>query len=80
MPVCRQDTSSRGINGAKHDRLTRLLIEEWKSVTDGHPYIIEELGVDGNTSRVVVIWDAWTKLTDIERSEVIVEAFTSHHG
>lgn len=65
-----------------HDKLVKRLAQELEShsPTDLQPLILEER-IDATGSRhVYAIWDKWKDLSDDERSQVIVEAYSQTEG
>jgi hypothetical protein len=57
--------------------LLNRLVNEWQRPAAGaqQPIIIEESGGQGQPVHLYVIWDDWTPLGSIERSEVIMDAY-----
>lgn len=64
-----------------HDSLVRRLAQELRSPGESpQPLILEEtIGATGSR-HVHVIWDRWKTLSDDERSQVIVEAYSRADG
>jgi hypothetical protein len=62
--------------------LKKQLVREWKNKksTAAQPIILEESGGASQPLHVYVIWDEWNKLSGIERSEIIMDAFEEVHG
>lgn len=58
------------------------LLAEWKNPDDtaSQPVILEQRGGTNQPMHVYVVWDDWAALSDVERSEVIMEAFEEHYG
>ena len=67
---------------ASAQTLRDRLIAEWRNPasTAAQPVILEEAGGANQPSHVYVIWDDWRDLGQIERSEIIMDAFESVHG
>lgn len=60
--------------------LTQLLVAEWQHPSDaGEPVIIEEAPSRG-VLHLYVVWGAWAEWKPVDRSEVIMNAFTEVHG
>jgi hypothetical protein len=72
------DTESRS---PRHDRFMRRLVEELTSPGTGlQPMILEER-VRGTGSRHIhVIWDDWKGLSDEQRAEIVIDAYTQAEG
>jgi hypothetical protein len=61
--------------------LLQRLVEEWrKPQQTGQPDIILDEQAAGGTIHLFVIWDDWRGLTQIERSEIVMDAFEQVHG
>jgi hypothetical protein len=58
------------------------LLAEWRNAdsTAAQPVILEERGGSNQPIHIYVVWDDWASLSDVERSEVIVEAFEDRYG
>lgn len=60
--------------------LTRLLIEEWRYPQEsGQPVIVVE-GEEGEPRHIYVIWDALDGLSQIERSDIIMDVVENLGG
>ena len=67
----------------KYRELQTRLVEEWSSPQQGaaEPVIIEEADTQGRVpTHLYVIWNAWSDLDQIERSEIIMEACEQVRG
>ncbi len=79
MPV-RQITRKK-TSESERELLEKLLIE-WRA-TDSRaqqPVILEEREGPGKPVHIYVIWDDWARLSGIERSEIIMDAYEQHYG
>jgi len=58
------------------------LIREWRQPDPAahQPIIVEESTGAGQPVHLYVIWDNWSPLGSIERSEVIMDAYEAVHG
>jgi hypothetical protein len=58
------------------------LVDEWRHPDPAaqQPVIVEESGGAGQPIHVYVIWDDWSPIGTIERSEVIMDAYEAVHG
>lgn len=58
------------------------LLQEWRHPDDSHeePVIIEENGQPDRPVRLYVIWNAWGALSQIERSELIMDVYEKLRG
>jgi len=63
-------------------RLKDRLVEEWKdtSSTAAQPIILEEGGTTTQPLHLYVVWDEWDPLPQIERSEIIMDAYEETHN
>jgi len=64
-----------------HDLLTRLLRDRLKGDLDqpALPLVVENRALSGRSIHLLVIWDAWRDLSNIERSSVIMDAHALVH-
>ena len=62
--------------------LKRRLEDEWRNTasTAAQPVILEERAGTGQPLHLYVIWDEWANLPQVERSEVIMDAFEDLFG
>jgi hypothetical protein len=59
----------------------KQLVEEWRfPQAAGQPDIILDENGAGGTIHVFVIWDEWDGLSQIERSEIVMDAFEQIKG
>ena len=58
------------------------MLREWRNPDDDvpEPIIIEEAPGAQSAVHVFVIWSRWAGLSDLERSEIIMEAFEELRG
>ena len=65
-----------------HDLLTNLLRKRLKGDLDQPtlPLVVENSAFSGRSIHLLVIWDAWRSLSNIERSSVIMDAYAQVHG
>jgi hypothetical protein len=65
-----------------HALLKDRLLWEWQSTTStaDQPVIIEEDTGANQPVHVYVIWDEWQQLPQLERSEIIMDAFEEKYG
>jgi hypothetical protein len=61
--------------------LTRL-VEEWRNPNPqaAQPIILEERDERGGSIHIFVIWDDWGALSNVERSEIVTDAFEQRYG
>ncbi len=72
---------SSGPPSPKHERFVKKLAQEFTaSSTNVQPLILEERVPTTKSRHVRVIWDAWKKLTDEQRSAVIADAYARAEG
>ncbi len=65
----------------KHDRLVRKLAQELQSPGAQPQPLILESEIPATKSRHVhVIWDDWSKLSEEERADVILDAYSTAEG
>ena len=65
----------------KHERYVKKLAQEFTTSSPNiQPIILEEQVPSTKSRHVRVIWDAWEDLTDEQRSDVIVDAYTRAEG
>jgi hypothetical protein len=65
----------------KHDRFIKRLAEELKAPgTQPQPLILEQEVPATGSRHVHVIWDQWKQLSDEERTDVIIEAYSQAEG
>lgn len=64
------------------DLLTKLLRERLKGEFDQLtlPLVVENRALAGRSIHLLVIWDAWRGLSNVERSNVIMDAYMQVHG
>lgn len=63
------------------DLKTRLVAEWRRSQSDqSQPVIIEESGGANQPLHVYVIWDEWSDLDMVDRSEIIMDACAERYG
>jgi hypothetical protein len=69
-------------SGPQTKAFKERLVAEWKNPdnTATQPVILEKRGGTNQPVHVYVVWDDWAALSDVERSEVIMEAFEEHYG
>lgn len=61
---------------AGRDELLLRLVDEWRNPrVEGQPDIVIDENCTRNGIRSYVIWDDWRGWSQIERSEVVTEAF-----
>lgn len=85
MPVRKISVRDRRAADPDYLKLKEQLVAEWKEQPGGSyvhpsPEIIEEETKPGQIEAVYVVWDAWAKMEDQVRSELIVEAFREARG
>jgi hypothetical protein len=80
MPV--KQITRRGRVSPAGRPLLEQLDREWRNPdpSASQPLIIEEVDNPDGAAHIYVVWDAWQSLSNIERSEVIVEAFEQRYG
>ncbi len=63
-------------------KLKRQLEAEWRNTasTKAQPIILEERTGAGQPLHLYVIWDDWADLPQVERSEIIMDAFEELFG
>ncbi len=64
-------------------QLLQSLVEEFRHYDDpDQEYHQPLVSVDrpGNRTHLLVIWDAWRNLSQQERSQLVMDAYTSAHG
>jgi hypothetical protein len=65
----------------KHDRYVKKLAQEFTASSPNlQPMILEEQVPSTKSRHVRVIWDAWKDLTDEQRSDVIIDAYSQAEG
>ncbi len=70
-------------SNAETEALKSKLLAEWdntNATAPGAPEIREETDRAGNVVHVYVIWDEWRNLDQLQRSELITDAFISKYG
>lgn len=80
MPVARRVGTSERI---KTEQLLERLLQEWRAqlVGEGEPLIIEEAPHRGDRpNHLYVVWSEWADLTPIERSRLIMQAYSQYRG
>lgn len=79
MPVVRRGPSNRH---PEHDALVDELVRHLKDEPNlpEVPRIIEETVPLSPSIRVYVLWDEWKSVRDVERSEIILEAYDKARG
>lgn len=80
MPVQRRVGTLERI---KTEQLLERLLQEWRAqqAGEGEPLIIEESPLrGGRANHLYVIWSDWNDLTPIERSKLIMQAYTQFRG
>lgn len=79
MPVVRRSPSNRH---PEHDALVQELVRHLRDEPDlpTLPRIVEETVPLSPTLRVYVLWDRWESVRDIERSEIILQAYDQARG
>ena len=62
--------------------LVDRLAAEWKAKKSkaAQPIILEEKGRGPSPTHIYVIWDDWADLSQVERSEIILDAFEKRYG
>lgn len=62
--------------------LIQRLAAEWKDAnsTASQPIILEERNGAQRPVHVYVVWDEWSDLGGVERSEIVMEAFEQRYG
>ncbi len=58
------------------------LLAEWQSTTSisAQPVIIEENAGANQPVHIYVIWDEWQQLPQLDRSEIIMDAYEERYG
>jgi hypothetical protein len=78
MSFVRANARSRPPNA---DDLEARLTDEMKAPKpNAQPAIVAEPPGTGPITRLFVIWDEWAELTQQDRSEIILEAYTKAKG
>ena len=81
MPVIQRKPSRQH---PEHDALVAELVRHLKPAPDDllpeFPRIIEERVPLSRALRVLVLWDRWQSVREIERSEIILEAYDQARG
>ena len=81
MPVIQRKPSRQH---PEHDALVRELVRHLAPAADDElpafPRIVEEAVPLSRALRVFVLWDRWGSVRDIERSEIILEAYDKARG
>jgi hypothetical protein len=81
MPVIQRKPSRQH---PEHDALVRELVRHLAPAADDElpafPRIVEEAVPLSRALRVFVLWDRWESVRDIERSEIILEAYDQARG
>src|SRR6266487_1562327 len=79
MPVKKMPRSGPSPVGQS---LLNRLVDEWRSPDPGaqQPIIIEDGGGQNQPLHIYVVWDDWSPLGSIERSEVIMDAYEQVRG
>lgn len=80
MPV-RQISTRRQPTPEAQD-LTRRLVDEWRASESNaaQPVILELRRSKDEPMELYVVWDEWTPLDGVERSEIIMDAFEQRYG
>lgn len=80
MPVIRKRLGAR--EHPDHNNLVAELVRHLKDEPNlpEFPKIIEEPVRLSSTLRVYVFWDAWGSVPELERSEIILEAYEQARG
>jgi hypothetical protein len=61
-------------------KLKRLLAKEWrKNTQDAQPVILIEKTGPYRSLHIYVVWDKWEGVSQIERSEIIMDAYERIH-
>ncbi len=62
--------------------LKERLVVEWRdsNSTAVQPIILEEPGAVDDDMHVYVVWDNWAGIPNVERSEIIMDAFIERYG
>ena len=65
-----------------HDLLTKLLRERLNTDLDQPtlPLVVVNRPFSKRSIHLLVIWDAWRNLSNVERSKVIIDAYALAHG
>jgi hypothetical protein len=65
-----------------HELLTKLLRERLKTDLDQptFPLVVVNHPFSARSIHLLVIWDAWRNLSNVERSSVIMDAYAQVHG
>ena len=58
----------------------RLIHEFRKPKPSGEPLILEEGGVRAEPRHIYVVWEKWDDMPQVERSEIIFDAYTEVEG
>jgi len=79
MPVVRRNPTHRHPN---HDALVHEIVRHLKDEPDlpELPRIVEETVTLSPALRVYVLWDQWDSVRDVERSEIILQAYDQARG
>jgi len=81
MPVREYAKSPRGIEA---EDLLAQLVSEWDSPSEQDdpqtPVILIERRDALNALHVFVVWDSWSEMEQVERSEIIMDACEQHLG
>ena len=79
MPVVRRSPSNRHPH---HDALVDELVRHIRGEPNlpEFPRIIEETVPLSPSIRVHVLWDEWESVRDVERSEIVLEAYDRARG
>lgn len=62
--------------------LRSRLVDDWRNAASNaaQPVILEEGGGANQPLHLYVIWDDWSELSMVERSEIIMDAYEEIHG
>ncbi len=70
-------------SGDHYESLLTRLLQEWSAqkAGEGEPLIIEEAPRSGGrANHLYVVWSEWSDLTPIERSRLIMQAYSQYRG
>jgi hypothetical protein len=67
---------------AGQEQLLDRLVTEWQSTNSNaeQPLILEERDAPDHYTHAYVIWDDWSHLDKLVRSELVLEAFERRYG
>jgi hypothetical protein len=73
---------NRRTNDPDAQKLLQRLVSEWQNPDPkaAQPVILEERDERGGSIHIFVIWDDWGSLSNVERSEIVTDAFEQRYG